>query len=204
MDRNVWMITPTLTYSVGNAAMDQAVKTAGIGCQSLVVVDKLRSGGVKPANIGLKEAFESEATHIAYINDDTEFQQKNWLKRLIDVLDSDPVYAIVGPSGTCLTKPQCFGRPNLEPGIMEVDQLSWFCVVIKRMVFEKLGFLNEIYWHAGADNEKNDEIRAAGWKLVWVKDVYIHHRLTSPTTEKGRCMRVHDRELYESRRGRRS
>jgi GT2 family glycosyltransferase len=198
--RNVWMVVPTLRLEVGKSVIKEALGTTGFLCRSVVVEDTVGKGGVKPANMGLREAFDRGATHIVYMNDDVGFPQRGWLERMIEVLDYHPSHAVVGPSGNCLTEPQCYGERFMIPGIQVVEQLSWFFVVVKRVVFEKLGFLNELYFHAGADNELNDRIRAAGWKLIWVKDVYVEHALTSPSTPEGRRMRKHDQELYAARR----
>jgi GT2 family glycosyltransferase len=59
---------------------------------------------------------------------------------------------------------------------IESERLAFFCILIKREVFDKTGFLDEIF-NLGSFEDDDYSIRAKkeGFKLIVAKDLFVHH-----------------------------
>jgi GT2 family glycosyltransferase len=178
MAANCWIVTPTLDEETGQRAVAEASATAGVTCLTHVAVDTGRAGGTRTANRALAATADAPTPFVCYINDDVSFPQQGWLKRLIEALESDERYGIAGPGGYCGIRPQKAARPGMPPGIVEVRQLSYFVVVFRRAVLDELGSFDEGFHHWGCDSDYNMRAREAGWKCVWVRDVWVEHHST--------------------------
>lgn len=193
-----WIVTPTLDRETGEQAIAGAVATAGVPCLTHVEVDTYHQGGTKTANRALAATAQVSTPLVCYINDDVSFPQEGWLRRLIEALESNPQYGIAGPGGKCGTNPQRRGRPGLPPGIVEVRQLSFFVALFRREVLDELGLFDEDFYHWGCDSDYNMRARAAGWKCIYVRDVWVEHN-TIPHTQREphvRAWKQHDVALY--------
>lgn len=170
-----WIVTPTLDKEVGERAVAEAAETAGVSCLTGVVVDEYGEGGTRTANRALALTEETITPYVCYINDDVSFPQEGWLKRLIEALESKERYGVAGPSGYCGTLPQRGSKPGLPPGIKQVRQLSYFVAVFKREVLDELGYFDPQFKHWGCDSDYNIRVKDAGWKCIWVRDVWVEH-----------------------------
>ena len=167
-----WIVMNTMTLAIGGATMAQAAATCGVPCHVYVEVDKKREGYTKTINRAL--AVATGTPYVCCINDDVSFPQQDWLRRLIEALEEDPRHGIAGPSGNCATR-QNRGRLGDARGIYELEYLSFFCTVFKRTVLDELGLLDEDFIHYGSDNDYCERARLAGWKCIWVRDIYVEH-----------------------------
>jgi GT2 family glycosyltransferase len=150
----------------------------------------------------IKAALDWGARHIAYVNDDTSDFQQGWLKRLIEAVDSDPSYGVAVPGCPCRTKPQNTGKPGMAPGIVELTKPSaWVVACIKAQMFEELGLLNTDLWHYADDSDFEMRMFEAGYKSVWVKDVYVHHARL-PGEQVASPWWRHDKGVFKKRWGR--
>lgn len=61
-------------------------------------------------------------------------------------------------------------------GLEVVRQLPFWCVLIRRELLDAIGLLDEQFVHYGSDNWFCAQANEAGWKCVWVRDVYLEHR----------------------------
>jgi GT2 family glycosyltransferase len=193
-----WIVTPTLDKETGQRAIVGATATAGVPCLTHVEVDVHHEGGTRTANRALAATAQALTPFVCYINDDVSFPQSGWLKRLIEALQSDERYGIAGPSGHCGTNPQRRGYPDMPAGIIEVRQLSYFVAVFRREVLDELGPLDEDFYHWGCDSDYNKRARAAGWKRIWVRDVWVEHN-SVPHTRRSpqvQAWKAHDVALY--------
>lgn len=172
------IVTPTLDLQTGHTACLQAQATAGVGCKFIVVHDLTGQGAAKTANKGLKQALETKIPYICYMNDDVWIKQQGWLKRLIEVMKSDPKLGMAAPGGRCRTKPQKQCRPGMPPNIREAALLAFFCVLCRSKMLEEIGLFDEDFIHYGCDNDLCERARAAGWKLACVEDVWVSHHLS--------------------------
>ena len=80
-------------------------------------------------------------------------------------------------------------------GLVEVKQIPFWCAVIRRSVISKIGYLDERYIHYASDNDYCDRARKAGFKLLWVQDVFLEHKQHGS----GQIMewKQHDQKLYK-------
>ena len=166
----ITIIIPTLDEEKGQETGKLAISKAGCDA-NLIVVAGERRGFTKTVNDGLQLVTSDD---VCILNDDIVDFQQDWLIKLSNTLHSDPKYGIVGPGGKSATDPARHGKPGMT-GIQECNQLSYWCVLIKRQVIDKIGILDNRFIHYCSDNEYNDRARKAGFKLVWVKSVFLKH-----------------------------
>jgi len=191
------IVVPTLCADRAAKTAALAQMTAGMECAAIIICDYKRRGDIKPANPALEAALALGAPYIVFLSDDVAVKQEHWLVRMIEVLEADPSFGIAAPSGNCRGGPQMRGRPGDPRGHQVVSQpLAWFLAVIKREVFEQVGLFDENLIHYAGDTDLSRRAHKAGWKSVWVKDVYVEHDLGQPIEEwwqhdVGYCGRKH-------------
>ena len=188
------IVTATLDFDKGRETCILARESAGVPCDIVVAYDKVPRGATANANAGFKRAMMTDVQYIAYIVDDVRITQQGWLKRLIEVLESDPKLGIATPSGKCRSV-QGGGRPGMPQKVQLIPNMSFFVAVIKRTLMEDIGLLDEDYIHYGSDNDYCMRANARGWKFAWVQDVYAYHTST-PYVKK---WKTRDQALYQKR-----
>ncbi len=125
------------------------------------------------------------------MNNDT-FVTRGWVRDLIRPMQLDPRVGLVGPLTNNIGNEQRvaiayssmqemqqvarhFVRGRLRR-TLEVPNLAFFCVAIRRAVLEEIGLLDEAY---GLGYYEDDDYcrRAseANYKLVIADDVFVHH-----------------------------
>ena len=196
------IICPTLSVIDTARTIREARNTAGVPAGVLLASDHDKRGAIVVGNVMIKAALDWGAEHIAYLNDDTTGFQQGWLKRLIEAVESDPSYGIAVPGCPCRTKPQNTGRPGMEPGIVELTKPSaWVVAVIKAQMFRELGLLNTDLIHYADDSDFEMRMFEAGYKSVWVKDVYVHHHRL-PQEQTRNPWWAQDKGVFKKRWGR--
>ena len=166
----VAIVIPTLDAQHGERTGRLATLSAA--CKTrLIVVAGPKRGFTKTVNDGLKQLKEDE--DVCILNDDVAGFQHGWLATLQRALYSDKTFGIVGPSG----KSAAISRTGTrhDSGLQKCEQLSFWCVLIKRAVIEQIGILDERFIHYASDNEYCIRAKRKGWKIVWVKDVFLKH-----------------------------
>ena len=116
------------------------------------------SGYTKSTNEGIKAA---TGEYIVLLNNDTELLEQynnRWLDMLVTPFEQDPNVGISGP-------------------LIRYDFYSchwfliFFCVMVKRTTFQKIGLLDEIFSPgAGEDTDFCIRVRAAGMKVAEICD----------------------------------
>lgn len=196
------IICPTLSVIAAAQTIREARDTAGMPVAVLLASDYDRRGAIIAGNVMIQAALDWGARHICYLNDDTGGFQEGWLKRLVEAVDSKPEYGIAVPGTPCRTKPQNTGRPGMEPGIVELTKPSaWVVAVIRAQMFEELGLLNTDLIHYADDSDFEMRMFEAGYKSVWVKDVYVHHHRL-PQEQTANPWWAHDKRVFKRRWGR--
>lgn len=135
-------------------------------------------GFIRAVNQGLEI---SKEPYVCVLNNDT-IPAAGWLERLIDFAE--------GHRDVGLINPQCDGHLDIPietyAGIleknkgkyMEMNQAQGFCMLIKREVIEKIGYLDEAFGIGGFDDtDYSMRAHAAGYKSVAIYDSYVYHRL---------------------------
>lgn len=139
-----------------------------------VITNKENLGFVKAVNQGLK----ASKNDVVILNNDTEVPE-GWLDKMREAL-ADNVGA-VGPLSTA---------PGQEQYYKDFKKRWWglylafFCVLIKREVVDKIGYLDEKFEVGlGEDQDYCNRIRQAGYIIRLRIDVVVkhHHRVTVKT-----------------------
>ena len=139
-------------------------------------------------NAGLAQA---TGAYLALLNNDTVVT-RGWATALIAHLVRDPKLGLVGPVTNAIAN-----EARIEVGYRDLAQLpawarawvrdhdgetfpipmlAFFCVVLRREVFEKVGPVDERFG-AGMfeDGDYNRRVRAAGWEVRCARDAFVHH-----------------------------
>lgn len=135
-------------------------------------------GFIKAVNQGLKL---SSAPYVCMMNNDT-IPAPGWLERMVDFAEA---HADVG-----LVNPQCDGHLDTPIEVharrlgdhkgeyMEMNQCQGFCMLVKRDLINKIGYLDESFGIGGFDDtDYSMRAHLAGYRCVSIKDAYVYHRL---------------------------
>jgi GT2 family glycosyltransferase len=93
----------------------------------------------------------------------------------------------------------------MKPGVQVVSQLPFFCTVIKRRVLDDAvmkehplkPILDGDFIHYGADSDLCERVKRAGYKLIWVKDVWVENQESELKPE----WKAHDGALFRKKWG---
>jgi len=154
------------------------------------VTNKKNMGFSYGCNQGIKV---STCDYICFLNSDTVVT-KNWLAKLMEGLELENAGA-TGPSSCWIHGKQMIRSladkryrmtdkdiqaVSLDKGYEEFvypDYLVGFCILVKKEVIDKIGgFAHKSFPIAlGEDVDFSVRIARAGYRLYWIKDVYVHH-----------------------------
>ncbi len=153
-----------------------------------VILNKENRGFSGGNNDGLKIA---KGEYLVLLNNDT-IVTENWLFDLKKILDMDKKLGIVGPASNSVGNIQQINVEYEDVADMNIwakeytqkqkyefknmQMLGFFCVMIKKEAFLKIGNLDENYGVGMfEDDDYCERIREAGYKLGFTKKVFIHH-----------------------------
>lgn len=158
-----------------------------------VIINKINLGCPKSTNLGIKKALkEYSPDYFLWLNDDVEFIEKDWLKKLVEIAESDEKIGMVGckliyPEGNLqwFFKNGKIHFAQSKKDILETKETfqikkvkDIFCAVclIKKKVIEKIGFIDEnfspIY---GEDTDFCYRARFKGFKLIYAGNTKVIH-----------------------------
>lgn len=153
-----------------------------------IVFDK-NLGPTRALNAGIRE---SESRYIVLINNDT-FVTDRWLSKLVEILEANPNIGLICPVTDNISCPARWPRlarmlklPVTEPVAMYFNSrpvgfiaggflVSFFCVVIRREVIDKIGLLCEELQFFGSDDDYCDRVREAGFRTAIATNCFAHH-----------------------------
>jgi GT2 family glycosyltransferase len=125
-------------------------------------------GFVKATNQGLRA---SDADYVCLLNNDTKVDEK-WLEELIKVAKNDSKIGIVNPGGFSGSSK----KKELSGKWIKVGFTTGFCMLIKREVINRVGFLDEDYgigfWE---DTDYCMRAKKAGYICASAKAAYVYH-----------------------------
>jgi GT2 family glycosyltransferase len=165
-----------------------------------VIKNNYNVGFVKATNQGIKE---SKSEYIILLNNDTEVFWK-WATKLIKPLMNDPTIGAVGPvtqSRIAWQQAEHLNQRWKKLGVPKFNEsiklkyhekltakfagkyinvgklpLSFFCVAMRRSVFEEIGYLcEEFSIGLGDDDEFCMRLRANGYKNVLSLETFVYH-----------------------------
>lgn len=157
-----------------------------------LILNRDNMGFAAANNQGLKLA---QGEYCVLLNNDTEVTS-GWLRGLMKHLSSDSTLGMVGPVTDNIGNEACIKLHYANPDEMwrrarsytlrhmgetfPMRTLAFFCVMIPRRVFEKVGFLDEAFGLGFfEDDDYCRRVEQAGWRMACAEDVFIHHHLSA-------------------------
>jgi GT2 family glycosyltransferase len=155
----------------------------------------INGGYASGMNLGAKYAVEKKADYILLLNNDTVFE-KDFLKEMLSVFESDNKIGIISPKVLYMDNPEeiycaggkyrgwaCVGknryqhRNRTKYGIIseEISFAEGCCLIIKREVFEKIGFISEEYFMYFEDLDFSARARNK-FKIWYESKSIIYHK----------------------------
>jgi len=138
-------------------------------------------GFARGMNRGLRE---SVAPYACILNNDI-IATEGWLSEMIKVAESDPSIGIVNPSsnnfglrpGKDITLEEFAKGLRPQSGRwVEMNACVGFCMLMKREVIKKIGFLDDKFGYAYfEDTDYGRRAQQAGYKCVMAKGCYVFH-----------------------------
>jgi len=155
-----------------------------------ITINKINLGFSKANNVGIKKAMRKcNPDYILLLNDDTEVTQKNWLKKMVEVGESNKKSGILGckiiyPDGSLqniggyVRKWEIVKELNQNiKDVIEVDQVMGGFLLIKKEVIKKIGLLDEIYTpYLLEDTDYCLRAKENNFKILSVGSVEIIHK----------------------------
>ena len=154
----------------------EGLKSSGAPDTQLIR-NEMNLGFVKAVNQGLKI---SRAPYVCVMNNDT-VPGPGWLERMVEFAET---HRDVG-----LINPQCNGHNDktiekyaeslyVNKGkYMEMNQCQGYCMLVKREVIEKIGYLDESFGVGGYDDtDYSMRAHKAGYRCAAIYDAYVYHR----------------------------
>lgn len=166
----------------------------------ILIKNDINYGFAEGNNIGIKYALnELNSSYLLLLNNDT-IVDKNFLNELIEVAERSECMGILGPTiyyYTTKNKIQSAGvnlkwkkgtgnklrYHEIDEGtfeeIIDVDYVSGCSMLVKKEVFEKIGYLNKNYFAYWEETEFCIRAKRAGYKVVYVPKSKIWHKQLS-------------------------
>lgn len=149
--------------------------------QVQVILNAVNEGFAKGMNKGMAV---SDAPYVCLLNNDI-LVTDGWLEEMIKIAAENPGVGIVNPSsnnfglrfgkGTTLKEFACSLRAQSGKWV-EMGSCIGFCMLIKREVIEKVGYLDESYGYAYfEDTDFGRRAQKAGYKCAMAKGCYVYH-----------------------------
>ena len=147
---------------------------------------------------------------------------QGWVRDLIRPMQRDPQIGLAGPLTNNIGNEQKvqiaydgmqdmgvqalrFVRHRLRRRFATAN-LAFFCVAIRRDVIDKVGLLDEAFGLGFfEDDDYCRRVEKAGYKMVVVDDVFVHHHLSASFNalgaERKRLQMERNKAIYEARWG---
>ena len=131
---------------------------------------------------------KSKCDFVCLLNSDC-IVTEGWLERLVTTFSFDKRIAVVGPStNMCATQQRImvelpperahdYAKEVAERfrGQWTTCELSGFCYLLRKDVWEELGGFSPEFRFYGQESEFNWRVRQAGFWTVWRKDAFVYH-----------------------------
>lgn len=190
---SIAVVIPTLDTRQGENTASVALATAGCEANFVVITDRKREGFTRTVNRGM-EAVGSVETCL--LNDDVATFSQGWLAELHARLVHSPDIGLIGPgpgTGFWFRTPESWPRYTYS-----AEHLSFWCVLVRQEVRQKVGLLDESYIHYSSDYDYCDRARHLGWGVALCSDLGLTHKMGG--SGGSLAWMGHDLGLYDLRR----
>jgi GT2 family glycosyltransferase len=147
------------------------------------IINDQNSGFAKGCNIGISYAQKNfDPKYILLLNNDT-LVEPNFLDILVTIAESDPKIGALGPDIRLYSNKEIaqINKYSHFRTSKEVDALSGAALLVKEKVFERVGLFDEVYYIYSEDRDFCERIREAGYKVIYVPEALVYHKLESST-----------------------
>ncbi|OGS99137.1 MAG: hypothetical protein A3F73_03700 [Gallionellales bacterium RIFCSPLOWO2_12_FULL_59_22] len=190
---------------------------AGTRADRKIVLNNENRGFAAGNNQGLALA---RGEYLVMLNNDTEVTQ-GWLPTLMSHLRHDSLLGMVGPvtdnignearvrlsfrnNDEMLSKARTYTLAHMGE-IIPIRTLAFFCVMMPRQVYEKVGPVDESYGQGFfEDDDYCRRVEQAGWRIACAEDVFVHHHLSASFGKLGKGrqeLMERNRKVYEAKWG---
>lgn len=184
---------------VDNGSSDGTVTAARSVQPDLDVLELRRNVGYAAGvNAGVRRAWQSGADWTLLVNNDT-VAQPELIARLLDA-SGDTTVGLAAPTVYYYDEPNrvwpsagwrrrltlagfdtTADPPSDAP--YDVDWATGCCLLVRRTVWERVGFLDERYFFYYEDHDFSIRVKADGWRILHVPRARILHKVARSTGE---------------------
>ncbi len=183
-----------------------------------VIRNETNTGFANACNQGIRH---THGDYIVILNNDT-IVTPGWLERLLWHMQRDPKVGIVAPSTNFAASVQQIPTSyktekdlyNFSENLyarnrhqaVDVEKVVGVCMLLRRSMLEEIGLFDTRF---GPGNYEDDDLclraRLAGYKILWAKDVFVHHAGSKTFRAIGinyeKLMEENRRKFFEKWRG---
>lgn len=152
-------------------------------------------------NEGVKYALKKGADYVLLLNNDAICDDKNFLKKMIEIFEEEKNTGIIGPKIYFPDKKTIwfgggklnwlktkgyhlnYGKKNINDKIKEVDYITGCCFLIKKETIRDIGLMQDDYFLYYEDADWCLRAKKAGYKCVYNPEAYILHEASSSAKE---------------------
>ena len=161
-----------------DAATRDYLKALAIdGAEKVLIRNESNLVFVKAVNQGLKA---SGAPYVCVLNNDT-IPAPGWLENLVEFAETHKDAGLLNPvcdgHGDAPVEEYAKRLETNKGRYMEMNQCFGFCMLIKREVIDKIGYLDEAFGIGGFDDtDYSMRAHKAGYRCVSVHNAYVYHK----------------------------
>jgi GT2 family glycosyltransferase len=159
----------------------------------ILIEEKKNLGFAQGVNIGLHLAQKQPADYALLLNNDIVVD-KRFLSELIDEAEVSPQIGIAGPTLYYYNRPTTidFAGEDLNlwkvkgkeyctksKNSREVDKIEGSCMLIRKSVLDKVGFLYPKFWAYWEETDLCFRTKKAGFKVVYLPKAMVWHKVAS-------------------------
>jgi hypothetical protein len=197
---------------VDNGSTDDSVEQIKNNFPRLILIETGSNLGYTGGNnVGIRYALDQGAAYILIVNNDTELVNPEFLRRMVDVMETDHKIGIVGPKvlspgdqiqDTILFVPTLFNCVKESLGLrfgakrtkdynvsQLVDSVSGVCWLIRANVVKEVGLLDENYFMYVEEQDYCYRAKKAGWEIAYSPVESVLHEKGSEDENRKRTHR---------------
>lgn len=174
---------------VDNGSTDESISFVQTAFPQVEIIqNNFNLGFSKGNNVGIEQALIAGADYVVLLNPDTQVDP-GWLEKIIEVGEAEPATGILGSLQYCYESNEFntwtktavtqhleqLSQPNPAPAWIALEWVEGSCFAVKREVFERVGYLDPIYFSFYEEIDYCRRAACAGYQTVLVTNSRIHH-----------------------------